>query len=240
MQCSVVRRGQQCTKVAHKDSLCKYHSEGGCMLKRNMFFDVESETWQTGIPPTPQALKYENGNLYRYDSKQWRKVCELCDRYARPVYCSAHNPKNKPSNLQNGFSKLACRFLDELSDELQVPILHKHLEEDGTIQWTEYSIPKTKYRVDGWIYDRNTVVEVLGDFWHGNPSVNKFHEFNKITNSTFEELFKVTFARLEILSNLGYEVWYVWENDILSWSEELGIPLMNIVHKYGEKSTLLN
>lgn len=93
-------------------------------------------------------------------------------------------------------SKVANRWLDELG-----------------INQREFSIPNTKYKVDGFDVTTNTVYEFLGDFWHGNLEVYPAEDINPVTGITFEELFIKTAKRFKVLEDLGYNIVSIWESE---------------------------
>mgnify|MGYP000879900253 CR=1 FL=1 len=67
-----------------------------------------------------------------------------------------------------------------------------------------------RFVVDFFIPSFNIVVEVLGDYWHGNPS--KYPE-DKLTEKQLKTKIKDEF-KLNYLSKEGYEVHMIWEDDI--------------------------
>jgi hypothetical protein len=77
----------------------------------------------------------------------------------------------------------------------------------------EYLIPLTKYHVDGYNQDTNTVYEFLGDFWHGNPKLYKSTDVNTKCGKTFGELFESTEKRKRIIISMGYKYYEIWETD---------------------------
>ena len=99
----------------------------------------------------------------------------------------------------------------------------------------ELKIPETgrqkrikKYLVDG--VHKNVVYEFLGDYWHGNPSVHKQEEVNRVTKTTFGELYAATFKKFKTLHELGYTVKYIWELDWDNWIKIKSSPLE--IHEY--------
>jgi hypothetical protein len=77
----------------------------------------------------------------------------------------------------------------------------------------QFKVPGTNYVTDGYDPDTNTVYELLGDFWHGNPEVFDHDKVNPVQGSSFKALFDQTMERLQFLESLGYNVVYIWEND---------------------------
>ena len=99
----------------------------------------------------------------------------------------------------------------------------------------EIKIPKRsrqkrikKYLVDG--VHKNVVYEFLGDYWHGNPLVHKRGEVNRVTKTTFGELYVATFKKFKTLHGLGYTVKYIWELDWDNWIKTKSTPLK--IHEY--------
>ena len=78
----------------------------------------------------------------------------------------------------------------------------------------EILLSELNYRVDAFVPETNTVYEFFGDYWHGNPEIFSPAEKNKTVNKTFGELYKETEKRLYRLIQAGYEVVYVWENEV--------------------------
>ena len=231
--CDVVRGHQICGKRKTVGSkMCSYHFNGGTMLSRTHYYSIICHFWKdtfTGSKPEKGDLRYDHDSIYCYDSKNWRRQCLTCDRVARPVYCkSCYTPlpnrqliSIEPLKKSGtcGVSLLACRFIDLLEKEWDTSILHKHLSYNDGFQTmgsngNEFMIPSTRYRVDGIVSGTNIVVEVLGDFWHGNPKVYDHSKVNKTVGKTYGELFMHTFERLTNIKNMGYKVVYVWEKDI--------------------------
>lgn len=77
---------------------------------------------------------------------------------------------------------------------------------------TERQYPIENYKVDGYDPETNTVYEFLGDYWHGNPEVFKFNDYNANNGKTFGQLFEETQQRLNRIKSLGYNVVIQWEN----------------------------
>lgn len=72
----------------------------------------------------------------------------------------------------------------------------------------EYNI--TYYSIDNYLVHSNLMIEVQGDYWHGNP--NKFK--NSLTKSQYERISKDKAKHTYIKKIFGIEVLYLWENDI--------------------------
>jgi G:T-mismatch repair DNA endonuclease (very short patch repair protein) len=57
----------------------------------------------------------------------------------------------------------------------------------------------------------DVVIEVQGDYWHGNPLFYQDHQLDRI------QLINVNKdkRKKEVLNSLGYNVFYLWENDLI-------------------------
>lgn len=77
----------------------------------------------------------------------------------------------------------------------------------------EYIIPTTKYRVDGFHKETNTIYEYYGDYWHGNPLVYNANIINVVNNLTMGELYIKTIEREQYLHLLGYNIITKWETE---------------------------
>jgi hypothetical protein len=71
------------------------------------------------------------------------------------------------------------------------------------------------FKVDGC--KNKKIFEFLGDFWHGNPIRFDKNNYNKIVKKTFGELYDNTIYKFRELYQMGYTIYYVWENDWNLW-----------------------
>lgn len=111
-------------------------------------------------------------------------------------------------NKTQKYSKKAIKWLEFIAAEEDIYI--KHAENDG-----EYLIPNTRYKVDGYCEETNTVYEFHGDRFHGNPSLFKPDEnCHPYDNSiTALELFQRTMNRDNHIKSLGFNMVISWESD---------------------------
>jgi len=90
---------------------------------------------------------------------------------------------------------------------------HKITLKDGTV-----------YNVDMFSEKDNTVIEFLGDFYHGNPDVFEKEKLNSMLDKTYGQLYDETVKRLTALKEEGYTTLYVWENDWNKRDQTLQYP----------------
>lgn len=106
-----------------------------------------------------------------------------------------------------GFSIKSIQWLESIMEKEGIFIQH-------AMNGGEYRIPGTRYRVDGYCQETNTVYEFHGDIFHGNPDLfeggEKCHAFNDFTA---KELYERTKERENKIRELGYNLITIWEND---------------------------
>ena len=133
---------------------------------------------------------YFQNKVKEYFNIKSSSILDKIQKMIKPLGFSVYREK---SILEN-------TFLTEKETEIQRNILR------------QYRIPGTKYLVDGFDQETNTVYEFLGDFWHGHPKFPR-DRINEINHCTMESLYNCTFQRLDHLKTLGYNVRYIWESD---------------------------
>jgi len=121
-----------------------------------------------------------------------------------------------------GASKISFDWLEY--QELSCIIQHK---KNGG----EYIIPFTKYRVDGFCHETNTIYEFNGDYWHGNPKIYNSSLVNPSSKKTFGELYENTIKKKQYCIELKYNYIEIWESE---W--RLAIKLVKIIQKNFRKN----
>lgn len=106
-------------------------------------------------------------------------------------------------------SKIARNWLKSLN----IPHLRTFDDPRG-----EYKIPETRWKVDGYDEDTNTIYEFHGDYWHAHPSVSRYKEDEKHPRkkSTWGEVYKKTLEREQKIRDLGYNLVVIWEHEFLA------------------------
>jgi len=137
------------------------------------------------------------------------KVEIICPEHGSFIQIPANHLNNRGCSKCNthNYSRISIEWLNSFKIDIQ------HAENGG-----EYNIPKTKYKVDGYDKETNTVYEFHGDVFHGNPDIfkddEKCHPYNK--NITAKELYDNTIQREEEIKSLGYNLVVIWENNYKS------------------------
>lgn len=92
--------------------------------------------------------------------------------------------------------------------------------EGGAIQHKlnggEFRIPGTRYHVDGWRPNVNTVYEFHGTMWHGHPSHPDYKEDGVhpvITDKTWGQVYRDTLKKEQKIRELGFNLVVIWEHE---------------------------
>lgn len=107
----------------------------------------------------------------------------------------------------HGWSKKAVDWLEWVAYNENVSIQYAN-------NGSEFKIPNTRWKADGYCKTTNTIYEFHGDDWHGNPDKHtndiNCHPF---TNETAGELYTRTINREQSIRDLGYNLIVIWERE---------------------------
>lgn len=147
--------------------------------------------------------RYQYGKIFRENNILWLEI--ICPKHG------SHTTRF--FNHEKGHG---CPSCIRVSSRVQIQWLEYRSIRDGFIQHSsnlgEYVVPDTKFCVDGYQKETNTIYEFQGDYWHGNPDIYDLNEMNKTVNETFGTLYFNTVAKNNLLKDKGYCVIEMWEN----------------------------
>jgi hypothetical protein len=176
---------------------------------RLLKYGVENITYKNWKPETLELL-----NNINWLSGQYNKLHKTATQIAvdlqidTTTVCNYLRKHNIPIRYKNYFSGKCINWLETIMESKNINIQH-------ALNGGEYKIPETRYTVDGYCEDINTIYEFHGDLWHGNPviyqSTDKCHPFD--ANITAGELYQKTIKRENQIKELGYNLVVMWEND---------------------------
>lgn len=66
------------------------------------------------------------------------------------------------------------------------------------------------YSVDNYLIDCGLIIEVMGDYWHGNPI-----KFRNLNDMQIKNIIRDKAKHSFLLNNYGVNVLYLWEKDII-------------------------
>jgi len=97
-------------------------------------------------------------------------------------------------------SKSCKNFLDKLENKFNVKI---NREIDLC----------NRFKVDGFIRDKNIVIEYFGSFWHMNPLFYEENDINVVTKMKAKSVWNEDNGRIKYLNKAGYETFIFWDID---------------------------
>jgi G:T-mismatch repair DNA endonuclease (very short patch repair protein) len=159
-----------------------------------------------------QLAQQLHGNIYDYSNVKYISandtICITCKLHGNfEQLPRVHlRPNGCYKCSQKSYSKKQIQWLECISKIKGIQIQHAMNE-------SEYTIPTTNLKADGFCKETNTIYEFHGDFWHGNPKLYNSEHINPVNKKTFGELYQHTIARELQIKELGYNLIVLWEYD---------------------------
>ncbi|PYY28369.1 endonuclease domain-containing protein [Paenibacillus illinoisensis] len=118
--------------------------------------------------------------------------------------------KGKASLREKG---LKTTLLAKHQDTKPERMVREYLEKKG-ISYVAQNMMYDKFIVDFYLKEKDIVIEVLGDYWHGNPL--KYGDSDNLIPLTPKQLRQKAKdkSRYSYLSTCGHKVLMIWEKDI--------------------------
>lgn len=130
------------------------------------------------------------------------------------------------SKFKKNYSRGQIEWLEYISIETP-DIIHILNNKNG-----EFLIPGTKYHADGFSKNKYGIYEYHGDFWHGNPKFYNEYDINKLTKTTFGELYQKTLKKQMDCEKLGFIYISIWESEWIRGK----LAVIKIQTKYRSKT----
>lgn len=181
--------------------------------------------------------------------KQVELICEQCgkkfkikqSKADKTRFCSKEcsnvwfaeyqrDPERKEKAAKRVVSTMANGKIPKTMTKPHI-IVNKMLDENAILYTNEYSIKY--YSIDIYLTESNLMIEVMGDFWHNNPTIK--HNVGNVEKN-IKRVRKDKAKHTYTLNNYGIEILYLWEHDINS-NYELCCKLIN---KYVNSKGMLN
>ena len=168
-----------------------------------------SEKYWIAKGSSPEEAKLILSNMQKDHSKLVKKRTSLwTTSYWMDKGFTLEESKIKISEIQTQnakksiftISKSETFFLDNLEKALNINI-ERNVLLIG------------KFLVDGFILEKNIVIEYFGDFWHMNPNIYNSDYINRVTKRKASAQWAEDNGRIECLCKAGYETYVVWESD---------------------------
>lgn len=173
-----------------------------------------------------ESINWKGENNPNFSGASVEKYCIFCNnKYAVPLnrdkkskFCSVVC-KNKYQSeilpLDKGWvqtrREIAIRVLKNQKNKDTRPerIVREWLE-SNSVRYIPQHPMFNRFVVDFYLPDCNTVLEVLGDYWHGNPSK---YSYDKLTDKQKKNKMKDEIKKSTFESN-NIPCLMIWENDI--------------------------
>ena len=200
--CEVCGNEYECKKISSQ-RFCSIQCQGKWQSTRvgkmnPRYRRVETICKYCGKPYDAKRYKVEQG-ITNYCSAECRQA------YYRDVICKTDefielHRKCALDNLHNGkFSK---------TNSLPQQIVDNTLNELGITFIREY--PIKRYSIDNYLPDNNLMIEVMGDFWHYNPTRYEQNSSDKQSEKYIADKEKHDY----VFETFGVQILYLWEYDI--------------------------
>ena len=133
--------------------------------------------------------------------------------------------KIKPHSNSINESKEEVKLRKEISKLTKLKVEKKPILYDNN-----------KWLLPDIIIDDKIIIEYYGDFWHANPQKYSINEEIKFPGKNNIKLVKDIWnhdkKRINILEQLGYKIYVVWQNDYKNKKIEILNKLKNILIEY--------
>jgi hypothetical protein len=172
---------------------------------------------------------YDKNNTFPSDytpyssEKVWWKCKKNPDHSWKTTIYSRNkkiDPTGCPKCCTNGYSKLQIEWLNYVSEQEHINIIHA---ENGG----EYHIQNIG-KVDGYCKENNTVYEFHGDFYHGNPIKYNSSDINPKTYKSYGELYDKTLKRDEMIISKDYKLVTMWEYEFLKLRKQINKDIKDL------------
>jgi G:T-mismatch repair DNA endonuclease (very short patch repair protein) len=158
-----------------------------------------------------EKAKKRHGDRYDYSKVIYKKASEKIE-----IICKEHGSFIQtasghlcgcgcPKCAKMGFSQKAIRWLESIMNKENIYIRH-------AMNDSEYRIPTTRYRADGFCKETNTIYEFHGTIYHGDPRICGAGESNYL-GKKYEHLYEKTLEKENKIRELGYNLIVMWEHD---------------------------
>lgn len=152
--------------------------------------------------------------------------CEVC-RETKEVFQSVYDKNNnKVFCTQKCFHIYLNEIRKSRKETKPEYMVRKYLEKNN-IHHIPQEFIKDKFFVD-FLINENIILEVFGDYWHGNPLFFGENCKRKLNDMQIKQI-KKDKSRIAYLKKCGFQVYVIWENDIYKNIEQcIEIVIKNI------------
>jgi hypothetical protein len=208
-----------------------YYNGSPSLFIKTMFPDYEWLEWKFGQTSQHFWKNIENQKTYTiwlgeqlgyknmedwYDIT-WNKICDNCGNGLVSSYYNdspllfvkAMFPNYEwiVSKFKKNYSQGQIEWLEYI--KVSVPDIRHILNHDGS----EFIIPNSRYKADGFSIKDNMIFEYHGDFFHGNPKIYTPTDINTRVKKTHGELYENTLNKQQFCEKSGFKYKFIWESE---------------------------
>ena len=181
------------------------------------------------IIPFEYNMTNEYGDNFNYCSRG------CYNEFRSKYYIGEKHPQYGVKKTPEELERMRNRLLERLnSDDRLNTSIQLAINEMLDVLGTQYTREKIigYYSIDNYLVDNNLCIEVMGDYWHGNPIRYNNHKY-KLNEIQSKQIIKDK-QKYRYLDNHGYKTLYLWEHDI-NTNKELCFELIKyFIERDGE------
>lgn len=150
-----------------------------------------------------ERLLKEEGitNVFQRESVKNKSIDTILKKYGKELWLQAVTTRG--SGIISKLNKMVFSILEE--NDINFSIEFKIKRKDG--YYYSYDI----------LLENNKIIEINGDYWHGNPKIYKKDDIilkNSSKEYKVEDKWKYDKAKITFIKEKGYEVLIVWEKEL--------------------------
>jgi hypothetical protein len=139
-----------------------------------------------------------------------KKIGIICHKHGEFIQLARSHTRGDGCKkcAKNGFSRIACTWMDEIARMHNLTIQHAMNSSEKRL-----CLPDHSFLLDGYCEETNTVYEFHGCMWHGCPRCFEPSDVNPVTKKTMQCVYNKTMAREQEITKMGYNLQVMWECD---------------------------
>lgn len=239
--CSNKCQKEKQSKAIYEDRKCEYCGKSFHIRKKHnkRFCCVECQNkWQTtnigNKNPKYNRIKYCcdhcGKEIYLIEANMKRYKSHFCSSECRKKWYSkvwSQTPEWKDVSRKRAVKQKIDMPTTLTKPHKMICSLLKKMNIDYVIEY-----PVEYYSIDIYIKKYNLMIEIMGDFWHCNPTV-----YDKPQHDVqFQRIPKDYCKHNYVLDNYSIEILYLWESDILLSLEKCKKIIEKYISNHGEIS----
>jgi rubrerythrin/ribosomal protein L40E len=215
-----------------KNISCPYHGYFNQMARQHMYGAGCRQCGYEQIrrARTKSVYEFVINARKKYDTKFTYNIEEYGDRNTPiTILCKEHEtiwtqspyehmyygPKCKIcSGTYKGYSRMQIDWITDISNNSSIFIQHAENKGEFEVYLDQKDkFGRSKYKLDGYCEETNTVYEFHGDYWHGNPRKYDGNDINETNGFAYGYLYNKTLEKENVIKKMGYKLVVMWEMD---------------------------